>query len=292
MEITITSKDGATLHTAKKYCKEDVSVKVQTEELNLVIGKEAQVKEGLFTKVTLDGMKITNAQYLFYGGARLEYLDLLLGLCGDVNNMSYMFNSCTSLVTVDLSKLKTTALYNISSMFNGCSNLKEVDLSHFDTRSVGSMGSLFNNCTKLTNVNLSNWNTSNVTSASQIFQGCKAIVDLDLSHFDFGKANSFSSAFANCTNLTNFRSPKNIGKAFTQKSNNYTPYQQSYSGSTKLTHDSLMSIINNLYDLNLVYNTANGGTLYTQKITFGATNLAKLTADEIALATAKGYTVA
>lgn len=292
MEITITSKDGATLHTANKYCKEDISVKVQAEELNLKIEKEEQAKEGLFSKVTLDGMKITNAQYLFYGSARLEHLDTFLDLCGDVNNTSYMFGSCTSLTTIDLSKVTTLALYNVANMFNGCSNLKEVNLSHFNTSAVANMGSLFNNCTKLTNVNLSDWNTSNVTSAAQMFQGCKALVNLDLSHCDFGKVNSIISAFGNCTNLTNFKSPKNVGKAFTQKSNNYQPYQQSYSSSTKLTHESLMDIINNLYDLNLIHNTANGGTLYTQKITIGATNKAKLTAQEIAIATNKGWTVA
>jgi hypothetical protein len=52
-----------------------------------------------------------------------------------------------------------------------------------------------------------------------------------------------------------------------------------------------MNVINNLYDLNLTYDVANGGTLYTQKLTLGSTNLAKLTADEIAIATSKGWTV-
>lgn len=278
---------------SSKYGYNNVKVNaIETEELNLVIEKETQVKEGLFSKVTLGGMKISNAQYLFYGGARLELLDLFLSLSENINNTSFMFNSCTSLKTLDLSKLNTRGLYAMSSMFSGCTNLAEIDLSHLDTTSVANMGSLFNNCPKLTKVNVSGFNTSNVTSAAQMFQGCKALVNLDLSHCDFGKVNTIISAFGNCTNLTNFKSPKNIGKAFTQKSNNYQPYQQSYSSSTKLTHDSLMDIINNLYDLNLIHNTANGGTLYTQKITIGATNKAKLTAQEIAIATNKGWTVA
>ena len=48
-----------------------------------------------------------------------------------------------------------------------------------------------------------------------------------------------------------------------------------------------MNVINNLYDLNLTYNVANGGTLYTQSLNLGSTNKAKLTAEEIAIATAK-----
>jgi surface protein len=151
---------------------------------------------------------------------------------------------------------------------------------------------MFNNCSKLTNIDVSSFNTSNVTGSAQMFQGCKALVDLDLSHFDFSKVNSIITMFGNCTNLTNFKSPKNVGKAFTQKTNNYQPYQMTYSSSTKLTHESLIDIFDNLYDLNLIHNTANGGTLYTQKLTIGATNKAKLTSEEIAIATNKGYTVA
>ena len=45
-----------------------------------------------------------------------------------------------------------------------------------------------------------------------------------------------------------------------------------------------MNVINNLYDL-----TANG--LSGQTLTLGSTNMAKLTADEIAIATNKGWTI-
>ena len=51
-----------------------------------------------------------------------------------------------------------------------------------------------------------------------------------------------------------------------------------------LSHDSLMSIINALADKT--------GVSGTWKVTLGATNLAKLTADEIAIAEGKGWTLA
>ena len=52
----------------------------------------------------------------------------------------------------------------------------------------------------------------------------------------------------------------------------------------KLTHDSLMNVINNLYDL-----SANG--LSSKTLNLGSTNISKLTEDEIAIATNKGWIV-
>jgi hypothetical protein len=53
--------------------------------------------------------------------------------------------------------------------------------------------------------------------------------------------------------------------------------------SEKLTHDSLMSVINCLKDYS--------GTGTTHTVTLGATNLNKLDKDEIAIATQKGWSV-
>ena len=44
-------------------------------------------------------------------------------------------------------------------------------------------------------------------------------------------------------------------------------------------------------DKHTSYDVANGGTLYTQQLVLGSTNMAKLTAEEIAIATNKGWTV-
>lgn len=43
-----------------------------------------------------------------------------------------------------------------------------------------------------------------------------------------------------------------------------------------------------LYDLNLTYDVANGGTLKTQKVDLHADVIAKLTPEQIAIATNKG----
>ena len=91
--------------------------------------------------------------------------------------------------------------------------------------------------------------------------------------------------FNKCTALTTFNGLKNAGKAFlTSQSANYYAYTINLSECTLLTHDSLMNVINKLYDI------ATSGC-NTQSLTLGSTNLAKLTAEEIAIATNKGWTV-
>jgi surface protein len=101
------------------------------------------------------------------------------------------------------------------------------------------------------------------------FSGCKKLASLDLSNWDVSKVTSVSSAFYNCTELTDFKAPKNINATF------------DFSKCPNLTHDSLMSIINNLTT-----------RTSTKKLTLGATNLAKLTNEEKAIATNKGWTLA
>ena len=90
--------------------------------------------------------------------------------------------------------------------------------------------------------------------------------------------------FYNCSALTNFGGFKNLGQAYsTTQSANYYEYKLDLSSCTKLTHDSLMSIINALYDYS--------GTTTTRTVTLGTDNKNKLTEAEIAIATQKGWSV-
>ena len=102
---------------------------------------------------------------------------------------------------------------------------------------------------------------------------------------------SFTYNNTSIRKFVEFTGIPNLGKAYTAQESNYSSYSLDLNRATGLTHDSLMNVINGLYDLNLTYNVAGGGILYTQKLILGSTNLAKLTEDEIAIATAKGWTV-
>jgi surface protein len=101
-----------------------------------------------------------------------------------------------------------------------------------------------------------------------MFQYCPLLTDLNLSSFDMSKTTNVYNMFYSCSKLTNLDAPKNISASI------------SFSSCTKLTHDSLMSIINNL------------ATVTSSKtLTLGATNLAKLSEEEKAIATNKGWTL-
>lgn len=56
MKIILKNKDGAVLHTANKYCDEDISVGIETQEVVITPSKEEQIQEGLLGKVTVQGV--------------------------------------------------------------------------------------------------------------------------------------------------------------------------------------------------------------------------------------------
>lgn len=127
------------------------------------------------------------------------------------------------------------------------------------------------------------FDTSNVTNMYSMFQSCSNLITVP--KLNASKVIVVSNIFGNCNNLTNLGGLENLGQAYdTTKSANYSSYTLDLSTSKKLTHDSLMNVINNLYDIK-------SKGCNPQSLVLGSTNLAKLTAEEIAIATNKGWNV-
>ena len=235
---------------------------------------------------------VTTMAYMFDGCSYVETIDVSGWNTKNVTSMGYLFNNCKSLKKIlNINKLNTSQVTDISRIFYNCSNLTDIDVSSFDTSQVTNMYGMFYNCSNLTDIDVSSFDTLKTTDMGNMFRNCTGLTSLDLSNFDANSVTSVSNTFGGCSNLVNLTFMKNIGKAYTQTSSSYSPYRISLTDSTNLTHDSLMSVINNLYDLNLTYDVANGGTLYTQSLVLGATNKAKLTEEEMAIATAKGWVI-
>ena len=233
-----------------------------------------------------DTSNVTDMQYMFYGCDKLTELDLSSFDTSNVTDMQYMFTICRKLTKLDLSSFDTSSVTRATYMFSSCENLPELDVSSFNTINMIYMNNMFRDCRKLTELDVKNFDTSNATNVTRMFEGCKNISELDLSNFDFSKVTSIDYIFNSCTNLLTIHSFKNLGKAFTSKTTNLSVYTISFNTNSNISHESLVDVITNgLYDLNLTYDVANGGTLYTQKLTLGSINLAKLSPEEIAIAT-------
>lgn len=97
--------------------------------------------------------------------------------------------------------------------------------------------------------------------------------------------------FGTSKNLTTIEGFYNLGMAYRATTEYYWDYQLDLRNQTKLTYESLMNVINGLYDLNISYKVAEGGTLYRQKVIMSSASIAKLTNDEIAIATNKGWDI-
>lgn len=106
---------------------------------------------------------------------------------------------------------------------------------------------------------------------------------------DGSSITSVNKAFYQAKKLVDFEGITNLGKGYTYKSHNYSDYTLDLSYCTALSVESLRSIINNLYDLNQNATYVAAGTIYRQSLKLGSTNLAKLTDEEKAVATNKGW---
>lgn len=130
---------------------------------------------------------------------------------------------------------------------------------------------------------IENADWSQVTNVAGMFNYCTSLTTVP--ELDLSSATNLTQMFKYCIDLTTLGGFKNLGQAYlTSKSSNYSEYKLDLSSCTQLTHDSLMNVINKLYDI------ATKGC-NTQQLVLGSTNLAKLTAEEIAIATNKGWSL-
>ena len=190
----------------------------------------------LRSPLTIEG---TNAQYMFYGYPLNEIPQIDTS---NVTNMAAMFYECSNLQT--MLQINTSKVTDISVMFRGCSKLIEIPLL----------------------------DTSNVTNMSQMFYECSSLTTIPQSNG--GKLTNINYAFSSCKNITDFNGLINLGQAYLTTANaNNSNYKLNLSSSTLLTEQSIINILNNLYDI------ATKG-VKPQTVTLGSTNLAKLTSAE------------
>ena len=223
-----------------------------------------------YSKTLYDAWNPSNisASKLYKGDTNLIYAPNID--TSNVTSMYQIFDGCSSLTTVP--QFDTSNVTSMSSMFNGCSSLTTIPL--LDTTNVTSMYQMFYNCSSLTTIPL--LDTTNVTSMYEMFRGCSKLESLPL--LDFGSVVNINYLFgySNITTLTTLGGFKNLKINW---SDNYGLYRL-----PNLTYQSVMNVINNLYDFR-----ANGDTTTTRTLKLNANSLALLSDTDKEIATNKGW---
>lgn len=272
--------------------------------------------EGLFaycynmiTAPELKTSNVTSMRKMFYGeiGNKMKLETVPFYDTTNVTDMSMMFYYCNKLETIP--PFNTSNVTNMRGMFSDCSKLKTIP--PFNTSKVTNMANMFCQCASLQSI--PELNTSNVTDMASMFYICYNITEIP--QLDTSNVNNVGYMFNSCRNLKtipqlNFGSVTNTRSIFRTSS---LPLLTDLGGFTNLkiswtsdfldrvpyaTVESLMNVINNLWDWTDYPDgnaPLNDGTIHnfgtSHSLKFGSTNLNKLSEEQIAVATAKGWTL-
>ena len=206
-----------------------------------------------------------NFSYMFNLANIININDIDLTNATTINNM---FSNCFELQHITISANQNKNAVYASETFMNCGKLKVLDIPY--TLKVLGCQAMFSGCDDL--VSIPNFDTSDCGNFLNMFYKCASIEEIP--SFDVGLASSGSNSLANMfyraskikfIHITNIKSSLNISYC------------------VLMERDALLEVIGNL-----VENTSG----ITTKLTLGSTLLAKLTEDDIAIATNKNWTVA
>ena len=242
----------------------------------------------------LDTSNVTDMNSMFNGCSNLQFIPLLN--TQNVTSMQSMFTNCKSLTTIPL--LNTQNVTSMQSMFYYCEKLQSIPL--LDTSNVTTMNSMFADCKSLTTIPL--LNTQNVTDMNNMFADCSSLQSIPLldtqnvtnMNMMFYSSNNINSlplldcgnvtiinyffGYFEMINLTELGGFKNLKIDW----NDSTGLVKC----TKLTYQSIMNVLNNLYNFR-----ANGDDTTTKTIKINSNTYNLLTADDIAMANGKGWNI-
>ena len=218
-------------------------------------------------------MTLTNVGNL-YKMAQNLVIDVQFDI-SNITDMTNMFYQCSNLTSIP--QLDTSKVTNMTNMFYQCSNLTSIP--QLDTSNVISMSGMFSNCNSLTSI--PQLDTSKVTNMYAMFQSCSNLTSIP--QLDCSKVSDISTFFgySDIKALTFLGGFKNLG-ASSSLSGTSSTYV--LAKAPNITHESIMNVINNLYD-----RASAGYSVLTLKL--HANTLALLSDDDKAIATNKGWTL-
>lgn len=207
-----------------------------------------------------------------------------------------IFQNCHSLTTIDTSNWSFhERLTSITNIFSACESLQYIDVSNWNTGNISLFGSAFYNIGKsligdnYVTLDVSKWDMKNSVNLDSMFGSFHKIKELDLRGWEVPNVTSTSGMFGYTSPQLTRKLVTLIGGETIENvlANGTTAMKDLKVGLTiaafpEIDRASLRAIINGLADLT-------GQT--AQPLTLGATLMAKLTEEDIAIATSKNWTI-
>lgn len=288
--------------TTMQYCFDNATLPNAEMTLNLskitkmmrafsttkIDGSESKVIINLSENNTID------MNYLFYN-SKIKKVEI--NVTDETKypklNLLYAFQNSSITELVLHENIRPTNLaYAFSSNSANNNNYVSCETINLDITECTSMVSAFEHNRKIKTINFSG-NSSRLVTMSRAFHlesGYIGSLSTINGNINCEKVTNVANAFQNSTKIENLCALTDLGKGYNQKTANYSDYTLDLSSCKVLTHESLMNVINGLYDLNLNTDLSTDGVVtYKQKLVLGSTNLAKLTEEEQAIATSKGW---
>lgn len=273
---------------------------------------------------------VTTCAYMYYCSFSIQEIDMSGWETENwkPTTLAHMFNSCYSLRSLDLTGWETGgwATTAINGMFANCLSLTRLDMSGLDVSNwrPTTLDSMFASCRSLQHLDMTGWDTSDwrVNVLTSVFSNCHSLGTIDLSCWDTSEwpvAGSAASFIQNCYALRELVLPDTSNWSPTStryllegsaslatcpqidfhEADSCTYYgvpgyyclkdyggrkriniTHNYRNCVLLTHQSLLNIIDALPEVT-----------NSPSLQLGPTNLLKLTDEEKAVATAKGWNV-
>lgn len=267
----IVRKGGSVSGTIDTYAKSVMALGDYTFTQVCDVVNKSDAKNVDLTMI--DVSNVTSFYNAFANNKTIENVNVSNWNTLQVTNMRSTFYICDKLQSVSCENWRLDNCTSMFAMFDSCLALKNFDPSRWNTSKVTNMEWVFIRCASLTSLDLSNWDTSQVTIMNNFFNSCTSLTSLDISGWNTSKVHGMRNMLYNCVSLETLKCDNlilpnielgNIGLVY----------------STKLSVDSIVGLLNALPQSDKGYS-----------FQIGSDNIGKLSDEQKAIATDKGWTL-
>lgn len=292
----IVRKGGSVSGTIDTYAKSvmalgDVSFRTAIDIVNKSDAKNVDL-------TMISPRNETSLEDLFYKNTNLTHINASNWDTSNITALASAFSKMLNLESLECADWDVSNVITFYALFSDSTNLKIIDLSKWNTSSATNMAWMFANA-GVTTLDVSNFNTSKVTNMFAMFSGSHSLTRLDVSNFDtsnvldFGRAFSYWNNVCEELNISGLNLTKCKFMELTFRSTSFKVIRSDglqlpnidmsnigLESSTELTVDSIVGLLNALPQSDRGYS-----------FQIGSDNIAKLSDEQKAIATNKGWTL-